>query len=279
MFDKILVPVDGSAAAYNAMEHVLHSFSSEKTQVTALCVIDVRVSTQGAEVYLPKWSELSVSDYIVPPTKSLRLYQDWAQEVVEWAKRRGKAENMDVHSEVVSGIPYEEVISHSKHYDLLAMGISKPFSSYPGPFFAGCTAWYVASRTYLPLLCVFEPPKQLNTVLVIFDGTSESQDALQLASTMCRLLQLELIILATDHNGRLAAESLHKLPEHMQTAAPSIMVMEGEPKEFTFNFAAQHNCDLLILGTKTPRWPFGHSLGKLADSLLRTGSIPVMLCH
>lgn len=131
MFQRILVPLDGSAASSHALDQALGIANRERSVVTALYTIDARVLGE-ARVYLPMRDEMRVSDETVPPSKAMRTYQAWAQQVTSCARTRGEEAGVQVRTEIVTGVPYQEIISRSSQFDLLAIGTWDTSRSYPG---------------------------------------------------------------------------------------------------------------------------------------------------
>lgn len=280
MFQRIFVPVDGSTASFDALNQALQIAACEQAVVTVLCVIDARISNE-ARVYLPMQDKIMVSDAIGLPSKITSTYQAWAQQVVDRAQARGEAVGVEMHTEIVTGVPYHEIIARSSHYDLLVMGTWETSSTYPGPFLAGNTLWYIVAHTHLPIL--FVPAsfknKKLQTIAMAYDDSREARDALQLAATWAHVWGLTLIVLTVQQNGSQAQTLLHKARVRAQPAVPRLVAREGDPLKAILNVATQYHCDLIALGVHASHSLFGYSLGKVTDILLRTTSLPVLLSH
>ena len=181
MFQKILVPLDGSKASFDAFDWAVQIAHPEQAVITALCVIDVRVSHE-AHLYLPNLDQIGVSYENLSPAESAAAYRTWADKVIDYAKNRSSAVQVEISPEIVDGIPYNEIISRSSEHDLLVMGGWQMSGDYPGPFLAGSTFWQVVTHTGLPALYVPGEPQKINTILAVFDDTQVAQDALQLAA-------------------------------------------------------------------------------------------------
>lgn len=277
MFKRILVPLDGSTASFNAFDWALEIALGEQSQalLTALCVIDVRVSHE-AQVYLPRQDEIAVSYEIVTPAEAASTYQAWAQKIIDYARKRSAAVHLEIQPEIVSGIPYEEIISRSAEHELLVLGGWQMSSDYPGPFLGGNTFWHVAIHTKLPTFFVSTPLRKIETILVVYDDTLEAQHALQLASTWAKVWKLKLIALVM---GQPDEERAQTWLQQADSAALQLITRAGEGFEVIQEVAAQFHCDLISLGVQSHHlWP-GHSLGAVTDKLLRSGNIPLLLSH
>ncbi len=277
MFRQILVPLDGSRASFNALEYALQFSGNKETAVTTLCIIDSRVSHE-ARLYLPEDDEIIVSNEIEPPTRATAIYQNWAQQVIARARTRGQAAGVQIQPKIVSGIPYQEIIARSPRYDLLVMGGRQNSTAYPGPFLGGTTLQHVVAHTHLPALCVFAAPQKLKTILVAYNDSRAAQDALQLAATLCRAWKLTLIVLTVQPEGRQAQRILHQARRRVAPVIPRLVARDGNPAEAILNIAAMYKCGLVVMGIHT-HYPFSPPSGKVFDTLLHSGRLPVLLSH
>lgn len=278
MFQQILVPVDGSIASGYALEQALQIAARQDTVITALCVIDTRLSHED-RVYLPMQSEIGVSTGFLSPQQVTLTYQAWADQVSTQAVTRGAAVGVKVQAEIVRGIPYQEIITRTAPYDLLVMGTWQTSWMYPGPFLAGQTLWQVIAHTRLPILYVPSPPKKLQTILVAYDDSREAQDVLQLTATWAHAWQLTLVVLTVQPDGRQAQALLRKARRRAQPAAPRLVARDGQPTKAIISITSRYNCDLIALGVHL-RWSlFGYTPGRVTNSFLHASHLPVLLSH
>lgn len=276
MFQRILVPLDGSTASFNALSWALQIAICEEATITALCVIDVRLS-QEARVYLPLANAIGVSDEFDPPTKVGSAYEEWAQQIVAEAQTQGKAVGVKVQPDITTGLPYEEIVSRSWHHELLVLGAWETAHAFPGPFLAGSTLWRVVSRTRLPTLAVSLPLQKIETILVAYDGSPTAQDALQLAATWAQVWDLTLIVLALSQSGQQAQTLSRQVRQRVQPLVPRLVSRDGTPENAIAQVAEHYRCDLVALGVNHSL--LSHSLGHVPDTLLRVGDHPLLLSH
>ena len=278
MFQRILVPLDGSTASFNAFDWAVAIALPEQSLITALCVIDVRVSHE-AQVYLPILDEIGVSFENLSPAETTATYQEWAEKVIDYARKRSSAVHVETSSAIGSGIPYKEIISRSSVHDLLVMGGWQMSGDYPGPFLAGSSFWQVVAHTDLPALHVFSEPQKIKTILVAYDDTPAARDALQLAATWAKVWKLKLVVLTVQPDGDQAQALLQQARRRVEPLNPQLVAREGDPGEVIKELAGQYRCDLISLGVPPHHLWQGHSLGRVIDNLLHTGTLPVLLSH
>ncbi|MFQ5341198.1 MAG: universal stress protein [Anaerolineae bacterium] len=278
MFQRILVPLDGSSASFHALEQALEIANRERTEITALYTIDARVLSE-ARVYLPMYDEMRVSDDIVPPSKATLTYQAWAQQVIAQARARGESVGVKVHTDIVTGIPCQEVVTRSSEFDLLVMGRWGASRDHPGPFLAGSTPQFIVARTHLPTLCVQDPMREIQRILVAFDDSREALDALQLTATWASAWGITLVVLTVQEDGDRAQSLLRKAHDRVRPTTPRLVARNGGPADAILATAAEHNCDLIALGVPAGRRLPGFAGDAVVETLLRTSKLPVLLNH
>lgn len=278
MFQQILVPMDGSTASFHALEQALQIAVHDGAVVTALYVIDARVLSEP-HVYLPMHDQLRVSDEVVPPSKAASTYQAWAQQVTARARARGESAHVELRTDTVTGIPYQEIATCSSQYDLLVIGIWDTTRTYPGPFLAGTTVQHVVARTHLPILCVQSQLQKLESILVAYDGSREALDAVQLAATWSQAWGLTMIVLTVQQDGDQAQALLQKARARAHPVSPRLVARDGDPAEAILTFTIEHHCDLVALGTNAGRRVRVTPAGGVVDTLLRSSKLPMLLSH
>jgi nucleotide-binding universal stress UspA family protein len=278
MFKRILVPVDGSGTSLAALDQAIKIAKREDALLAALCVIDVRLLYE-ARVYLPTSDTLQVSEEIVPAQSVKSTYQAWADQVTTEALKRGEASGVQVQAEVVTGVPYQEVIARSKDYELLVMGPWNVSRDYPGPFLAGSTIWHILAHTQLPVMCVQEAGPPLETILVALDDSGEAVDALQLAATWAEAWGSKLIVLTVQPDGDQAQELLHKAQKRIEPIPARLVAHEGDATEVILGTAIDSKCDLIAVGMHAEHALLRHPSNNTIESLLENSMLPILLSH
>lgn len=279
MFQRILVPVDGSVTSFVALNQALRIAACEQADITALCIIDARIPHEG-QIYLPINDEVHVSQDFLSRAQAMVTYQAWADQISNQVISRGTALGVKVQPEIVIGIPYQEISTRATTYDLLAMGTWQPMRTYPGPFLGGQTLQQVIAQTQLPLLYVPNHTRQqLQTILVAYDDSHEAQDALQLAATWAQVWHLTLIVLTIQPDGRQAQTLLKEARQRAAPVVPRLVSRDDDPVQAILTIAKKYRCDLIALGAHMHRSLFGHSLGRITNDLLLATHLPLLLSH
>jgi nucleotide-binding universal stress UspA family protein len=156
MFRKILVPIDGSKPAHDALETALNIAKIHESVVEILHVISY------AEEYLPIMpypSEGEIMDTYVPP-KWITEYSDnvraLCKELMNTALKQAKIITPDVNvsTKLLEGSPSREIVREAEEgdFDLIVIG-SRGLSRLQ-ELFLGNVSSYVVNNSKIPVLVV-----------------------------------------------------------------------------------------------------------------------------
>ncbi|HOL07055.1 MAG TPA: universal stress protein [Methanomassiliicoccaceae archaeon] len=107
-YRRILLPVDGSESAKNAMRVGLEMAKMFDAEVTAVSVVDTASFSQASQ------------GYMLP---DMYAYADEAAEaIVEEVVKEGEAMDLKVKGVVSRGPPWQEIVDLSRDHDLVVMG-------------------------------------------------------------------------------------------------------------------------------------------------------------
>jgi nucleotide-binding universal stress UspA family protein len=278
MFKRILVPLDGSETSLYALDQALEIAKREDALLKILCVIDTRLLYE-ARVYLPTSEGVRVSEDVVGAQNVESTYQAWADRLTSEALKRGESAGVQVQAEIVTSIPYQEITTRSKDYDLLVLGPWNISRDYAGPFLAGSTIWHLLAHTQLPIMCVQEAGLPLETILVVLDDTSETLDSLQLAATWAQAWGLKLVLLSVQPDEGQAWELLDKAQERIAPVKARLVARDGDATAVILATALDFKCDLIAMGVHPEHALLRHPLDDMIENLLENFTLPLLLSH
>ena len=110
MYDRILIPTDGSECADSAVEHALDIAAQYDAELHVLSVVDSR--------------DVSHSAPAISPEQVQQTLRDRAESVVESVAERAEAAGVTVVTAVEPGIPDDVVVEYAaaEDCDLIVMG-------------------------------------------------------------------------------------------------------------------------------------------------------------
>lgn len=142
-------------------------------------------------------------------------------------------------------------------------------------------------------------------ILLAYDGSTGAEEALDKASELCKLAGAELVVLTVYRHHSLLEASLsmvrgsdesggnlddamrtiaREAAEHAKTRAteagvPTVhaFIKSGQPARTIVSFAAEKDCDLIVVGSRGLGASEGYMLGSVSHKVTSITSIPVLV--
>jgi nucleotide-binding universal stress UspA family protein len=251
LFGRVLVALDGSEAGWHALEQALHLARLEEGQVIGLHVVgseEAKQSSQAAEV------------------------------AAEFDRRRQAAGVPgQLAVEAAPDGPARRIAERSRLADLVVVSLQHP----PMPFRLGSGFRSVLQRSARPVLAVPQARLSLQRVLLAFDGSPRSHDALFVATYLAERHRTELTVLtiadgATAGDSRL--ETARKYLEWHEVGATYVR-LAGAPEDRLLETAEELQPDLLLMGGYAVHPVLEVVVGSAVDHALRNWRGPVLVCR
>jgi nucleotide-binding universal stress UspA family protein len=283
MFDKLLFPTDGSDGAAAVFDHALDVAEAHDATVHVVNVADTT-----------RESVTQIRGQVVDA-----LEQAGAETVQEAATRAGDR-GVPTVTEVLQGEPYRTIVDYAETYgiDLVIM----PTHGRRGleRFLLGSTTERVLRRSEVPVLTV-RPDDDVTvrypyrSVLIPTDGSDPANAALEVgldvadaATAAVHLLSVvDVTSLGVDVRADIQTDALEESAhEIVETAAerasaagidPTTAVESGGSIPRVIRaYVADHDIDLVVVGTHGRTGFDRYVLGSVAEALVRTAPVPVL---
>lgn len=281
MYDRILLPTDGSEAADRALDLAVAVAEAHGAELDVLYVADTNQPSLAR-------IQGDVRDVL----------EGRGEEVVQSAADRARAAGVDAETAVIQGGPARTVLEYveDRAVDLVVMGARGERDV--EQLFLGSVTERVVRSSPVPVLVVppdsdrSYPPER---VLVGTDGSDGSDaalgEAVDLATAAGAALHvvtvLESSLLGIDVRSASAAEERERRDAELLAAAREqaedagvatveTAVEEGGVVESLNGYAADHDVDLVVVGTHGRTGIDRRLLGSVTEDLLRTADVPVL---
>lgn len=291
MFERILVPLDGSKAAEMSLP-----YAEDIAARLGRALIAASVAELGLD-------------------SAEQLCQAYIERIAEQARRRFSAleaqRPIEVSTAVLKGPPAREILRYAESLDASLIVMTNRGSSIPGPWPLGQVVGKVLRATTRPLLLIRKEAGQRGTgqgqvlkrILVPLDGSRLGASALPHAETLAGGLGAELVLLhvlepaaswASYAGGALPYYETSAVLENRKTQAGmyldgvaktaretgvnvSTVVVLGTPAEEIVDFARTESIDLIAMSTHgrtgISKWVFGN----ITDKVLHVGNTAVLV--
>jgi nucleotide-binding universal stress UspA family protein len=290
MYERILVPLDGSSAAEIALPYA-----------------EEIAAKHGAEIILASVSELAA-------VETDHLYRSYLERIVEQVQRQlkdwGAKEEAKVKSEVLLGRPAREILWYADENNVSLITMASRGRSSRGPWLLGNIAAKVLRATGKPVLLIRAPVgnaalqqrRLVRKILVPLDGSELGEVAIPYAEALAQVLGAEVVLFqaftpptleGAYRYSSIPANTLKEVEEHMRESAMDYLdslgkafqekglrtlsvVREGSAPDQILEYAEANGIDLIAMSTHgrsgIGRWV----LGSVTDKVLHAGDKAVL---
>jgi len=292
MYERIMVPLDGSNAAEMVLPYAEEMGSKFNSEIALVSVAE------------PTPAE---SDHL------FRAYLQTIQEKVRTElKDRGAEPGTPVSAEVLLGKPADEILTYAADKNMSLIVMASRGRSGEGPWLLGNIAAKVLRATTKPVLLVrtkapveaFQRKGLIKRILVPLDGSKVAEQSVPHAEELARVMGGELILFQVyeslarmmsgeafrassdeeikEANKRREEEAKAYLksiagPFREKGLTVSEVVASGDPAEEILDYAASSAVDIITMSTHgrsgIKRWVFG----SVTDKVLHAGDMPVLV--
>jgi nucleotide-binding universal stress UspA family protein len=288
MYEKILVPLDGSSEAEIVLPYV-----------------EGIAAKFGAEVILVS---------VLEPAEDERdqLYRYYLERIVKQVQRQlknwGAKDGIVVKCEILTGKPAGEIMRYADESNVNLITMTSYGRSGRSPWFMGNVAAKVLRTTGKPVLLIRAPADKatlkrkslIKRILVPLDGSAVGETAIPYAETLGQMLGSELVLfqvvkppvpigieaptMSTIYEEELertrasAVVYLDRVEKKLQEKglSTSSAINLGPPADQIIDFAETNAVDLIAMSTHgrsgIGRWVFG----SVTDKVVHAGNIAVM---
>lgn len=282
MFERILVPVDGSTDSWVALEQAILIAHEGEHEIYGLFVVDIRlieapyITSLYSDNFTPSINPAAVEMSI---EVSQRL-EARAQTVLTQLKDRCTDAGIRVQAEKVDGLSSQIILARAQEADLIVMGRRGEGARWAGPLL-GSTFEAVVRHVPIPVIATQAEIRPTTRILVAYDGSEISRGGLAIAKEMAVERGLSIVLLTVDdgHPGRKEAHEFGRVFLLDQELNVKPLFYKGHPAEEILDVARTEGCDLIILGA------YGHSrfleifFGSSVDEVIHEATCPLLICR
>jgi nucleotide-binding universal stress UspA family protein len=303
---RILVPLDGSETADNAMHIALNLAEKTGSQIELLNIIPVYVAPS---TLTPNTSYAWVAEYL----EKLKITNE---EMLSQALKNAKkaAPNIVISKKMLEGRPASKIVKEAKkgEYDLITMG-SSGLGGF-GKIILGSVSNEVSHLSEVPVMFVkgrdTDEFKSFNKILIAIDGSENSKRAQKLGLEIAEAFNAEVDLLNIVSIGvedipvlpypmkpiltytvpgwvqpysseymKESEEFLSKSLEDARRAKPSLTItkkiFEGKPANRILKASKEGNYDMIVMGGTGWGNVGSLFLGSVSSNVVNNSEIPV----
>ncbi|MFN2299230.1 MAG: universal stress protein [Anaerolineales bacterium] len=252
LFDEILVPINGEADGWTALDQAIQFARRECARIHGLHI-------------LPADGE-AADDRL----QSLR---------VEFS-RRCEAAGFAGGLAVERGDVTKVICDRALLADIVILTLSHPPADQPFPRLGtGFSA--LIRQCARPILAVPGNPTPLDSALIAYDGSAKAREALFVAAYLSARWNIPLTVLSVEGPGVDAEDMLEEADEYLHTRGVRArqLLRAGSVAGAILDAAEETDSHLLILGGYGRHPVLGVVLGSQVDEVLRRSRLPMLICR
>ncbi len=289
MYDRILVPLDGSEASEVVIPYVEELAAKSEGEIILVSISEIE-NAELDHVYRPYLNQL---------TSRIQ------SEIEEW----GENKRFWVSSDCIMGNAATEIVRYAYEKDMNLIAMAARGSSGTSPWLLGNISAKVLRSTSKPVLLIRKPASEsalsqgniIKRVLVPLDGSDFGKGAIPHVKALARVLDIEILLLhvvepvvtagvaglasitfptAKEEAHRLtsAIDYLNEVENELKNEGLTVSSesISGSAAEQIITYSEENGIDLIAMSTHgrsgIGRWVFG----SVTDKVLHAGDVAVL---
>ncbi len=252
LFKDFLVPISGEPAGWDALTQAILLAKPENDRIHGLHVVPTPEEKESA--------------------RALAIKARFEQAC--------EADGIDGDFVIDAGITTRRICEHAHWSDMVVLKITHP----PGPSPAARLA--SGLRTLIrqcsrPIWAVTGISPKLRRILLAYDDSRKSREALFIATYLSGKWELTLDVVSINEAGRPAVETLKHVATYTRKRGllANMLPKEGPIAKVILETAKERDSDLIVMGGYGFNPMLEVVLGSAVDKVLRKADIPVLFCR
>lgn len=164
--------------------------------------------------------------------------------------------------------------------DLVVLSLSHPYPSQPLARLSSGLR-HILSRSPTPVLVMPGPVSRLDRVLLAYDGSLKSEEALFVTTYLAGQWRIPPVVVTVFENSRPPLETLEHAQGYLEShgIGGAFVRKDGPVAEGILETAEEHHADLIIMGGYRSGPLLEIALGSTVGALLRTCRRPILVCQ
>lgn len=252
LFNDLLVPIDGSNAAWTALEQAITVAEREDARIQGLMIVENE--DQGDSEY------------------SQRIRDEFLMRCLQ--------SNLKGSFSISTGSIAKRICDQSRWHDLTIFNLSHPPGHGPLEKLSSGIRYLVQ---HCPSLLMSVPNKAhaLKHLLLAYDGSIRAREALYVATYLVGKWGLELTVVSVNNSSEKIQAGQRTAQNYLEKFGVQAQYVQisGELAKSILKTAYESQCDTIVMGGYSSPLLFRFFSDSLVDQLLRQSQIPILLCR
>lgn len=277
MIGKILIPVDGSANSFNALDYGIYIAKKLDAAITGLYVLDANL-IQG-----PMLTDISGSVGMPPYDGFFEAIETSLNEkadfIIKDFEQRCRQAGLKAQAKKIIGKISRAIIEEGQEADLIIMARKGEHFHLREGGLLGSVAEAVVRNSGKPVMVTPENYLEIESMAVAYDGSEPAKKALRFSLRLAdkTAWPLTIIIISADEQKTAALSGEVEDTLEDQTIDADVIIMQGKEAEEIIKYIKEGAVELLAMGA------FGHNrlrallMGSTTSQVIQKSPVPVLL--
>lgn len=281
MFERILVPMDGSDFSWSALEHAIELAEDEKDPIHLLYVVDERLVeapfliATATDSLLPEVHP----EFVEMALQIQKKLQEQGEKILAQAKARCEEKGIPCSSEITEGHVTRIILDKAKDAGLIVMGREGSGARWGGPLL-GSTFEAIVRHAPVPVLGVQKEVRPIRRILVAYDGSDRAEDALEIAIALAHRGR-EIVLVTVDDGKKDRIGAYDKARQRLveEGVIFTAVFRSGHVAEAILEVAQETESDLIAMGAYGHRFFLDIFFGGTVEEVMRRTTLPILICR
>ena len=252
LFTHMLIPLSGEKDSWQALELGLRLAWREEAHLLGLHILpkkDKRYKTSAKNIK--------------------RKFEKYCQDV-----------GLPGELAIDKGSIVSVICKHARLSDLVIIHMAHPPEEHP-IMRAGSGIRKLLQRSPRPILTIPQVPKQLERLLVAYNGSPRAREALYAAAYFAGRWEVPLYVLTVAEPGKINPKVINHARYYLRSRQiPAIFIQKkGRVADCILETQADQHCDLIFMGVYSKPPVIDVVLKSPLDQVLRDSPVPVLVCR
>ncbi len=275
IFREILVPLDGSAAGWQALSQAIEVAKADGSFVRGMYVVDVRRLSE-TQAYFQTPYGLALSPYVRTDSELENWYLKWGSIVLHTMEEDCRQQGITSVGIIRRGFSERVICQDARLADLVIFGHLRR----KGMRHRGSMLETVIRKGTTPVLVTFGKASQLRRILLIYDRPREDSRALHVAACFSQKYGLPLTVLVASHKLTEYVEKTLRLESYLKpySVETEFLAGDGGRTSSVISAVKSKRVDTIFAGRYRHDALFTTVMGSTLDSLIDEAPCPVLIC-
>jgi nucleotide-binding universal stress UspA family protein len=277
MINTILMPVDGSANSFTAVDYGAYLAPKLEASLTGLHVIDVNLLQGPMMTDMSATAEMPSCDVFFEEIET--SLQEKADDILKNFRDRCKTAGVSCLAKKNIGAIKSAIIEEAETSDLVVMAKNgKRFHLKEGGMIGSVTE-VVIRRSGKPVMVIPESFQKIKSIGMAYDGSASAREALQLTLNVSKQTKWPVTVVIISADTAKAADLSAQVKSIAQEglAGCEVIISSGKEADEILKFIRAGSIELMAMGA------YGHNrlreliLGSTTSQIIQKSPIPILL--